>query len=610
VNVHKERNEWFYLLPIIFVFSILPLIVYLKVIPLTGVTYDYWVGTEENYDFFSYYKAVALVCCAVFALVFVIIRAFFGTKLYKELKTYYFAAGFYGICIIASTLASENISVAIMGFPDRYEGLIVLLSYLVLLFATTVLVSNERHVKIIIGALVVGALLISVIGIFQYFGYDLFKTDFGKKLILPEEYHSLADSLTFAFDKHTIYATLFHYNYVGSYAAMLAPLCLVLSLLSKDKKVKIPMVIMTVATAFLVIGSNARSGIVGSIIAILVFILVEYKYVKKYWKTSLAALFLILGLSICLNQISGGYIGNRSQSLINDVKQVFGIAKNDKSDSNNSQPILDIKESDNSYSITTSLGTLKISYKNNALSFYDEQSNPINTSYDSKNNTITLIHPKFEKYKVQLFNYNDKLYLNLIKENISLFFALEPEGIKLVDFKGKEFEFGPVESWGFKGAEKLGSARGYIWSRSLPLLKDSLLLGYGPDTFAIVFPQNDILGKLVAYGDMWHIVDKPHNLYLQIAISTGVVSLIVFLFLVGYYLYQSFRIYIRISSNTFSSQAGVAIFVGIIGYLVTGFFNDSVVSVAPIFWCLLGLGIKINHLVLSKESRFGKDDKT
>jgi len=159
----------------------------------------------------------------------------------------------------------------------------------------------------------------------------------------------------------------------------------------------------------------------------------------------------------------------------------------------------------------------------------------------------------------------------------------------------------PIEKWGFEGNEKLGSSRGYIWSRTIPLLKETIFVGFGPDTFAFEFPQHDIFGKFYAYDDMWHLVDKPHNLYLQIAVNTGVISLLVFLFMVVYYLQQSLRLYISRNFDDFLPQVGAGIFVAIVGYLGAGFFNDSVVSVAPVFWCLFGLGISVNYLIISRD---------
>ncbi len=37
------------------------------------------------------------------------------------------------------------------------------------------------------------------------------------------------------------------------------------------------------------------------------------------------------------------------------------------------------------------------------------------------------------------------------------------------------------------GYEKFASGRGFIWSRSIPLLKDSVFIGYGADTYPLIF---------------------------------------------------------------------------------------------------------------------------
>ncbi|HMA60603.1 MAG TPA: hypothetical protein VKN64_09940 [Halanaerobiales bacterium] len=62
----------------------------------------------------------------------------------------------------------------------------------------------------------------------------------------------------------------------------------------------------------------------------------------------------------------------------------------------------------------------------------------------------------------------------------------------------------------------LGLSRGFIWSRSLPLLKETWLLGFGADTYPIYFPQDDNVGKLITFDKTRKIMDKPHNMYLRL----------------------------------------------------------------------------------------------
>ncbi len=190
--------------------------------------------------------------------------------------------------------------------------------------------------------------------------------------------------------------------------------------------------------------------------------------------------------------------------------------------------------------------------------------------------------------------------LNLFKIDrggVAFFLAYTTAGFRILNQRGYTSELRDVESWGFKGYEGFGSGRGYIWSRSLPMLRKTLLLGHGPDTFLAHYPNNDYLGKLrhVTKG-IQLIVDKPHNLYIQIAISTGVISLLAVLALFGVYCHESLRLYLQSPVDSGCEVAGVAIFLAICAYLVTAFFNDSIITVAPVFWSLLGLGIATNRL--------------
>ncbi|MGE4272445.1 MAG: O-antigen ligase family protein [Desulfitobacterium sp.] len=604
----REREsyaEWYNLIPLIFVVTILPLIVYLKVAPLTGASYNYWTGTTDNYDFFSYYKGIVLIMASLTALFLVVARFFQedGNLIKRDLKPIYIATGVYMLSIIGSTFLSDYRSVALTGFPDRYEGLYVLVAYLVLFLTTTTLVSNEKHVKIILGSLLVGALAIGLIGFFQYIGYDLLKTDFAQGLFLPEQYMNIANALAFQFDKYTVYATLYHYNYVGSYTAMLFPLCFALSVLMKDKRFKAVMIFMTILIGVIWLGSNARSGLVGGGLALLIFLIAINRLIRKYWKYFTASFLVIIAIFIGLNQVSGGFVSARVGSLFTDVKVLVGLSEN-VDPASESIPLKDIIIDGTQGTVVTATETLSFTFKNDALTFTDSDNKTIESSYDINTGKLTLKNQVYRDYSLIYGDTGENLILKIVKGPISLIFDLNPERIALIDNKGNEISLGPVEAWGFEGNERLGSSRGYIWSRTLPLLKNTILFGYGPDTFAIAFPQHDIFGKMYAYhGDMWQLVDKPHNLYLQIAINTGVVSLLAFLFLVGFYIVKSFRLYVSNPFEDFLSQAGVGVFVAIIGYLGAAVFNDSVVSVAPVFWCLLGLGVSINHMLNKRTAK-------
>ncbi len=118
------------------------------------------------------------------------------------------------------------------------------------------------------------------------------------------------------------------------------------------------------------------------------------------------------------------------------------------------------------------------------------------------------------------------------------------------------------------------SNRAYIWSETVPLLKHHWVTGSGPGNYALEFPQDTERKKTVGYGTK--VVDRPHNLYLSIWHSSGFISLLIFLFMV-------FDLFHRCKDR--------AIKMGVLGFLIAGLFTDSVVSVSPFFFAMLGAGL-------------------
>ena len=256
----------------------------------------------------------------------------------------------------------------------------------------------------------------------------------------------------------------------------------------------------------------------------------------------------------------------------------------------------DITFKDNTVSIISSTETLTIGISEDSLYFTDTQGKnlePIMKEAEDKLN-ISFTDSVYKNYNITIKGG----IFTIDQQGINFRLICENNEFKLLGTKEEQVDdiIKPA-SLGFSGKERLGSARGYIWSRSLPLLKNSLLLGYGPDTFVIEFPQYDYIGKIRAYGTTQMIVDKPHNMFLQIAMNTGVLSLLSVLVLFGFYIVQSLKLYIKnINNKSIATVSGVGIFLGICGYLGAAFFNDSIVAIAPVFWVLLGLGFVCNEL--------------
>lgn len=115
------------------------------------------------------------------------------------------------------------------------------------------------------------------------------------------------------------------------------------------------------------------------------------------------------------------------------------------------------------------------------------------------------------------------------------------------------------------------SGRAYMWKRAIPVMKDSIVLGKGPSTYLLHIPQFHERGNRIGLQGI--AIDKPHNLYINIWISTGLLSLV----LLGIYLIKIVR-----------GGRDASLKCGVLGYLIAGIFTDSVLCVTPYAIIFLG----------------------
>jgi hypothetical protein len=362
---------------------------------------------------------------------------------------------------------------------------------------------------------------------------------------------------------------------------------LVLGLLTKEWKFKAFYLVVTAMMVFNQYASLSRNGFMGMLAALIAVMVFLRKPIVRHRKHVLPV-FCVVVLSL------SAYMITSKSSLVKRLKQpVASMTKT------MTYPLNAIDSNPDAITIDHDKIKFKVVYEENnqlatPFSLYDEMGVRLAYSKDKKTRLYSLDGIPKSVFRFQYGLLNKQPAIKFIINHSKWVFSHSEEGLAYINPAKKRDQIVSADRIGFQGRERLGSARGYIWSRALPMIKQHPLLGSGPETFPFAFPQNDYVAKYNAYNHHGMIVDKPHNIYLGYAISTGLPSLLALLTIWISYLIWSFRLYIKAEFTCLYSQIGLACMVSIIGYLVAGFFNDTNLSVTPVFWIILGLGFAAN----------------
>lgn len=590
----KVSNK-FLLYPLIIVMAIIPLIVHQKVVPTNLEEYSWFSFSETAMDFFLYYKSVWLVIMTLIMLVILIVQVL-QKKEYQKIPKFMIPIGIYGLFIILSIIFSENRDFSINGIMEQYESGVVLLGYLIFMYYAYLLVDTENKAEFLIKAWAVSIAVLCILGLLQVLSHDFFATDFGKKLILSKEYWDNLDDVSFTFGVNRIYLTLYNPNYVGVYATIAIPILVSFVFFTKNIIGKVIYGILTVGMLICIVGSQSKTAFLSLAVVMILAIIICRKRIFQHWK------FVIPGV-IVLAIVFFVFDASIGHSYTNSIKAAFKTL----TQSQTSEPaVTEVDTLDDEIVIHYLNNPLHISYTRNGDSFsiqaLDDAGNEIPVIQEEVN--IVLQDELFTGVTITPVTFSEQYGIQVVIGGHTWYFTNEAK-----EGDSSYYFYTPYGKWDkvnnpevFEMNEDMFSRRGYIWSRTIPLLKENIFVGSGPDTYTIEFPQDDYVG-LENYGYKGSIVTKPHNMYLQIGVQTGVISLIAFLAFYIMYFVQSIRIYIKGKFDTYASQLGVGIFLASIGYMIAGITNDSTITVAPIFWILMGVGFSMNKIVKNRTDK-------
>ncbi len=629
-----------------------PFVIFFHIAEYQGIVGEI-LGKTQVSDYFVHYKMIWLYITTAFAILWYVAWR------RDCICWYHRSLVVYSAMAILATVFAKYPGLALEGDPQRYEGLFVHLCYMAAVFLFANLLSSQRALNFVLTFFFISITVMATLGVGQFFGCNYFFSAFGWEFLVPE---SLSNGALANFQMrqtpdliHKVFLTFGNSNYAGIYLSMVFPFSLALFLGCQGWK-KWPTLLANILVYLSLLGCSARAAtlaaVVGGLLTVLIFrfnlksqirwvlvLLAFYavipfimdaytlrKDLPRFFSTSTRPLLHALGsigrfedlvldgntatatfdgvpLTVKFKDGKIGFFDQSGEQIayrmekINNASGVVGI----------STPLL----STSSPPIPSIAPTVASGEENPlsvSASSVASDSIPVQAQSSVADSYLVRFPPgQLPGFIIQVWPQSSIIQIGRGGVRFSIGHTLK--GFKLLDGLGRVVEITPVEAWGFKGLEGFGSGRGYIWSRSLPLLKKTLLVGFGPDTFIAHFPNHDYLGKLRHWdAGLGIIVEKPHNLYLQIAINIGVIALIAMLIMWGGYLLESARLYFNCDFDNQLNIYGAAIFVAVFAYLVNAMFNDSIVGIAQVFWALLGMGFAVNRMLLREKA--DKDRET
>ena len=134
----------------------------------------------------------------------------------------------------------------------------------------------------------------------------------------------------------------------------------------------------------------------------------------------------------------------------------------------------------------------------------------------------------------------------------------------------------------------------------VPFTGDSLhslrtLIGYGPETFIITSQGFSFTETQSSYAKIPILTARPHNHYLYLATTIGVLGLAAFIAIIAIFFRQLF-LHLRRVTLSIDRLLIIALIAGMSQYLVDSLFNPSLLPAELVFWLMLGLTPVIGRL--------------
>jgi len=622
-------RDWIYGGLLVVVLAIMPLVVRFRILAAPPELYAMYLEPAFT-DLFSYYKGWFIGLPATLILLYFILELFtdgFANFNFKSLlkSPPMIASGVFLLMVLLSTVFSSYRYTSWHGTVDRGEGFWILHAYFIVFLGAMFYMRKDKHAKLLMYGLAFSSIIMGLIGLSQFLGRDFFLSSFGQwflRLGIPQALRDQATDETINARFIMAYGTLYNPNPFGKYTAMVAPVLLASALVFDEKGWKgiCGRLAFLLGGGLMLVGvfaSRSLGGFIGigaASAAILVTFVCRFFYQMFKRKKEAAVeeeeqgrrwVGWVIGVGAAIAITMGLFF----VPIINERLEMV-VSRFEEALQGERQPLDDMVFDGNSFTYFSGGGerfTLAL------VGEWDQSEDPEVMQWLPHGDNIFLVHdargeyvpllrrtPPTEEDPAYTYVYEIPDFGRISVRRTSEFILFNGIGMTMLD--GRIYGLAPngdfldlnerAPSFGFEGRERWGSDRGYIWSRTLPLLPSTFFIGTGPDTFTQAFPQNDVVAKMLVFNNPYIPIDKAHNVYLQTWVTTGGISALALVFLFVFYLFNAFLSIVRSNMKEgkflFGLQAGL--FAGISAFAVSAFSTDSTIGSSGVFYLLLGLG--------------------
>ena len=557
-------------------------------------------------DVALYSKEIAIAAFAAIAVLFFIGERIFTDKpeplnrdYLKKLKVPLALVGVMTLFAALSFAFSAEKEVAWRGVFTEYEGFLALLSYVIVFMFGLYYLRKGDCVEFFKHFAVVVSIIAGVLCCIELFYKPILEFRFIQHLISSEKYTALAESIESRYFTGQSALLFNNPGFLGGFAALLLPIDIALAVEAKNKPIKVARIVAAALISVALYGSDSKAAWVSLLVTVplMSFFMIRN---SKDRKSGLIVLGITLAAVVAVFAITGVAVraglkeGEGQSSVTGQTGELFKLDKAELKDgvlyfTSGEDTLICSVDSDRFFDYDHSYVD-EIAYVD-CIVLKDGEGRTLDRQFSRFDNDRVELHlegvapkdPRFDMITVA--TEGQMVYFCFGYEGPAQF-AMFEEGFK--SFAQEDILEDSIPQPAVTGFESLygfGTGRGYIWVQSLPVMKDSLLLGRGCGNFVFNFRQNELVGLLNTHGSMKYVIDRPHNWYLQVFVSNGLPFLICMLVLFAIIVIKGIRLAIRKEAGAFE----LGLLAGVLTFMITGLINDSCVTVNPLFWLVLGL---------------------